>query len=239
MFKSSTAFGLAGAVLCLAATTGCSDQNAANEKNFSAAIEAFLASDPECVHVPDLASLPGEKSAEPRGFSSSNMFGSEKPTPVSVEEFLSRNKPEAALTSIGLIDVKITQREAEPYPRAGRTTLQSFAEINLTDKGKQWYRVVSGVFGKQASFCFAKKELAAIQNFTQPAEAMGQKISRVAYTWKLGDVADWAKDGALIEANPRLRATLERASTPQSGQAVLVLTNNGWIHEKLFRTQAN
>lgn len=61
---------------------------------------------------------------------------------------------------------------------------------------------------------------------------MGVKLSRVNYVSSVEGVADWAKLPGFQKAFPKLASEIK----PQSeGQAVLILTNEGWIHEKDFR----
>ena len=58
------------------------------------------------------------------------------------------------------------------------------------------------------------------------------KISQVNFRYKARDVADWAKSESL-RANYKNFA--DQAEGDIKAKAVLILTNDGWMHERLFK----
>ncbi len=86
--------------------------------------------------------------------------------------------------------------------------------------------------GLHDAFCTGRLVVDSITSFSEPAEAEGLKVSRVNYVYHLQDAAAWLQWSALQKSYPEL--TLFMAPAVQ-GQALLVLTNKGWVHQNLFR----
>lgn len=72
-----------------------------------------------------------------------------------------------------------------------------------------------------------------IESFTEPAEAMGLKVSRVTYDYELKDVEPWARGADIAVAFPQIGALL--AKPGDRATDVLVQTNQGWKHERDVR----
>jgi hypothetical protein len=84
-------------------------------------------------------------------------------------------------------------------------------------------------------FCIGKATVNEIGQFSEPSEMFGQRISRVNYTYEVSNFPEWAKLPEVIEAIKGLRADIGSATAPIKKLDVLVMTNNGWVHEKLFK----
>ena len=72
-----------------------------------------------------------------------------------------------------------------------------------------------------------------IVSFTEPAEAMGVKVSRVQYTYKLVDIAPWASDPVLSMQHEWLPERISNPSVAKDDE--LVLTNDGWVHSSVLK----
>ena len=72
------------------------------------------------------------------------------------------------------------------------------------------------------------------EQFGEPGDMMGQKISRVTYTYSVDDLPKWAGDQAVIETNRDLSSMVSSKDTPIKETRAFILTNNGWVHERLF-----
>lgn len=48
----------------------------------------------------------------------------------------------------------------------------------------------------RGGLCFGKAQFTAIEQFSEPGEMMGQKISRVTYAYKITGLPDWARPEA-------------------------------------------
>ena len=86
--------------------------------------------------------------------------------------------------------------------------------------------------GRHDAFCSGKYEVVEVENFTEPSDAIGTTISRVNYRYKVKDAADWVRSEGLHAAYKSLKG---QAEGEVRDKAVLVLTNEGWLHERLFR----
>ncbi|WMY11304.1 hypothetical protein [Paraburkholderia phenoliruptrix] len=62
----------------------------------------------------------------------------------------------------------------------------------------------------------------------------GTKISQVNYLYEVDDAPAWAKQPAIQAAYPSLQHDLSGAP---GDKAVLVATNDGWMHERLFKSK--
>ncbi|MNF03038.1 hypothetical protein D3C80_2022840 [compost metagenome] len=76
--------------------------------------------------------------------------------------------------------------------------------------------------------------MTGIDQYTEPGEMMGQKISRVTYAYTITDLPPWtANDG--VKANlSGLDKVVASAQAPLKETRAMVLTNNGWVHERLI-----
>jgi hypothetical protein len=63
---------------------------------------------------------------------------------------------------------------------------------------------------------------------------MGQKISRVSFSYKVTDIPDWDKSPEVAELNRQLKKDVDSELEPLKVTNVFLLTNNGWLHERLF-----
>ncbi|MCL2625650.1 MAG: hypothetical protein FWD46_02370 [Cystobacterineae bacterium] len=102
------------------------------------------------------------------------------------------------------------------------------SEYHLTDAGKE-YLVAKAQWN---AFCTGKYVLLEVENFTEPADAMGMKLSQVNFRYKLTGAADWVKTESLGVA---YKDFAKRAQDDIQDKAALVLTNDGWMHERLFK----
>ncbi|EJC65573.1 hypothetical protein MJ863_02315 [Alcaligenes ammonioxydans] len=125
----------------------------------------------------------------------------------------------AALASVGLVRQVGTEQ-------APRYELTPQADTYLRRAGSEPSQ------GERDAFCTGRLVLKRINYFTEPASAGGFTVSQVNYVYHLADAAPWITDGAVLDAYEDLRAL----TAPEvQGQARLILTNKGWVHQNLFR----
>ncbi|MBK0167378.1 hypothetical protein [Klebsiella sp. S69] len=108
---------------------------------------------------------------------------------------------------------------------------------DLTEEGKKYYKPDAAKTMKGENiggFCFGKATVTEVSNFTEPSDAMGQKISRVSFTYKVSEIPDWAKSPEIMNADRQLQKDVSSESEGVKVTNVFLLTNNGWIHERLF-----
>lgn len=126
-----------------------------------------------------------------------------------------------ALSYAGLL--KRTETEVEKTSSKGKTRTVTVLSYDLTETGKQYHHE-----GPSSGFCFGKTRLQSVDLYTEPADAMGIKVARVYYTYRLEDVPEWVRSPALKNVEPEL---IENLDNDQKGVSVLVLTSEGWVSE--------
>lgn len=204
-------------VLMLASSllSGCSDPRDASKENFTQAIQAFLDTQGNSICAP--------------------IKGIEPPLLLPKDTGLNKwqHQQMDALAQAGLLSKSDKMVEVEQgFMTRTKVKVPGF-EYNLTQDGKAFFKT-----GRQqawgydeGAFCFGQPKVTEIATFTEPADMMGMKISRVTYQLALGAIPDWAEREAIRTAYPQLRQSLSR----NQGKAVLVLTDSGWVHEKLLK----
>ncbi|WP_454007711.1 hypothetical protein [Alcaligenes sp. Marseille-Q7550] len=86
--------------------------------------------------------------------------------------------------------------------------------------------------GLHDAFCTGRLVLDSVTSFTEPAEAGGLKVSRVNYVYHLQDAAAWLQWSSVQKTYPELAPFMAPAV---QGQALLILTSKGWVHQNQFR----
>jgi len=198
----------------LATLAGCSDTKDASEANFHKAAQAYLDTQyPHCFVVTDF------------------------PTKTQDFDVSGSNKALHALAQVGIVSEKEIARVEVPARlwQAARTDI--YYAYDLTDEGRKFYKadaqkMLNGQ--TRGGLCFGKAEVTAIEQFSEPGQMMGHTISDVTYAYKITGLPDWAaKD--VVKANIRdLGEAVATNDTPAREKRVMVLTNKGWVHERLF-----
>lgn len=129
------------------------------------------------------------------------------------------------LAEIGILSEKEISRRG-PSPISGTSISYAYT---LTDKGKEYYSP------KESAFCFGKAKLTLIDTFSEPAEIGGYKISHVNYSYVVTGFPSWAENKELSLLNKTLKRNLKSTIKPIDKNDVLILTNKGWVHKRLFK----
>ncbi|MEW5704336.1 MAG: hypothetical protein AB1781_07115 [Pseudomonadota bacterium] len=142
-----------------------------------------------------------------------------------------RKRQLESLVTAGLISVATIQKN-EPAA-SGQARAVDYLRYAPTAAGEKAVRKGANSFLGGTDICFAWRKVVKIESFTEPAEAMGLKVSRVTYAYELTDVEPWAKGVDIAVAFPQIGALLAKPS----GRAtdVLVQTDEGWKHERDIR----
>lgn len=197
----------------------CSSAKDANEKNFKAAIQDYFSQNDACTQIfkrgdklPTVQITSNKSDAELRGQAFdelvSNGFFTVEEVQIEKSELFSQNK------------IKIPAKN-----------------YTLTNKGKELVRVKKDSFwGKTNVFCYGKYEVVDIDNFTEPTShpMLGATITDVKFTYKAKNIADWAKGDAFKRMYANVRKDINSQNEAIKDDTMLVLTNNGWLHEKLY-----
>ncbi|MBE3175407.1 hypothetical protein IM282_15625 [Enterobacter cloacae complex sp. P29RS] len=203
-------------LICIGAIalSGCNDPKDASEGNFKAAAQQYL------------------DSIYPSCYFKANF-------PLKTDGYAFNNLPDIlhVMSQKGLLTEKEISRkhyEASWGSKAHDVVVNSY---DLTDEGKKFYKsdAAKKINGETlGGFCFGKATVSEVSNFTEPSDAMGQKISRVSFSYKVTGVPDWAKSSEITSLNSQLKKDVDSESEPLKVTSVFVLTNKGWVHERLF-----
>lgn len=198
------------AISSLALTlAACGSAKDANKSNFSKAIQAYLDTQKGLC-----AAIPGK--GFPFTVANQDMLGGQS------------KKRADALVDAGLL----TKRDTEVKAMFGNK-MDPATEYQITDTGKK-FLVANGAntMAGQNAFCTGKYTVVEVSNFTEPSDMMGVKLSQVNYRYKVEGADDWAKSEGM-RANYKNFA--EQTQGDIQGKAAVILTNEGWMHERLFK----
>lgn len=208
----------------------CSNPKEASKGNFEHAINAWIEKNPPCLNLPDSTVTPdgAGDAAFPRYVDASPVTAR-----FAIENRQRRQAPFDALVDAGLMKVQETRIPVKMmFGGAKEVPVRAY---DLTDAGK---KAVSSEGEKSAfgpprqKLCYGTPTVDEIVQFTEPADALGVKMSRVTYRYHLKDLPDWAQNAKMRAAFPRLE---KESAEGLDASAVVVLTNEGWVHEAAAR----
>lgn len=196
------------------ALSGCNDPKDASDSNFKAAAQQYL------------------DSVYPTCYFKVNF-------PFKTDGYSFNNLPDIlhAMAEKGLLTEQELSRKHFEESWASKAHDVVVNSYDLTDEGKKYYKAdaAKNMRGDAlGGFCFGKATVTEINNFTEPSDAMGQKISRVSFTYKVTDIPEWAKSPEITSLDRQLKKEANSEAEPLNATNVFVLTNKGWVHERLF-----
>jgi DNA-binding PadR family transcriptional regulator len=186
-------------LMAMLGSTACSSKQDANEKNFGQAVSAHL-----------------EKSGAlclARG-------RWKDPAQVSNDgpAFTNITKEMEVLEQLGLAKVS-----EPPQPGGGKEKLYV-----LTDMGRKFYHAKAADGGMDASaLCYGKKTLDKIVKWEGPMKFGDYQVAGVTYTYKIDDLADWAKQPE-FQAHFTKDAAVIKSAGNKHETIGATLTNLGW-----------
>jgi hypothetical protein len=98
---------------------------------------------------------------------------------------------------------------------------------DLTESGKKYLEQVPGMLGAFPALCYARETVDSIVKWNEPATAGGFSMTIVTYTYRLTDVADWARNDQVASLYPDIKREFDGEKTQQRAIG-LQLTNKGW-----------
>jgi hypothetical protein len=199
-------------VLVTLLLAGCGSKNDANEKNLSDAANAYLVKKGQlCLGL--ATKWPVDLQESDRGAGS--VKGSEM----------------AALEKAGL--VRSQEASVEVTPLSGtRPVKAKVLRYELTDDGKKFYqeKEVPGLIGQKESrgdICFGQQALDTVIKTEGPITIGDRKEMTLYYTYKIENLADWAKSPDVQSTFPGIGSTINGAGKTTLNQN-LILTDHGW-----------
>jgi hypothetical protein len=194
---------------------GCGSKNDANEKNLSEATNAYLVKRGQlCLGL--ASKWPVDLQDSDRG------------------QGIVRGSQMAALEKAGL--VRSHEAETEITPLSGAPPVKSkVLRYELTDDGKKFYREkeVPGLIGEKESrgdICFGQQALDTVVRAEGPIAVGDKKEMTLYYTYKIENLADWAKSPDVQNVFPGIVSTINGAGKTTLNQN-LILTDHGWEAE--------
>jgi hypothetical protein len=196
-------------VSCLVFVCGCNSVKKPGDSNFKAAINQYLSTNGKTC-IPVMQSFPIDIPVARLH----DTFG----TPAEM----------AALESAGLLRSSDTTAVVHRMLDAlrGPTPPQPVKRYELTATGQKYFQQYPTVIGKSDGFCYGQKQVDSIVKWDEPVTQGSYSVTRVTYTYKLEQLADWATQPVIQSTFPVVKTTLDQAKMNQ--QIDLHLTNKGW-----------
>ncbi len=226
-----TATPLIATLLLAIALVGCSNPKEANESNFEAALNARLERNPFCLPLPSMT--------DDKKYLFTLNLSEARDTKLAASQNMQRLEPYMSLVTSDILSVSDINFEQRSWGSSRRVKAKGF---NLTDKGNSFLKPLEETKAdigdkidgapQRREICFGRGKVLEIGGFTEPADMMGYRVSRVSFTYHVPDMADWAKTPALQSYNGNIKLLL---AEKVENQAYLVLTDKGWVHEKDMR----
>jgi hypothetical protein len=191
----------------------CASKKDANEKNFSEALNSYLAKKGQtCLGIPTTWPVDLNEAERRSG--------------------MGRAAEMAALEKAGLVRSHETETEYTP-PLSSRPVKTKVLRYELTDSGKTFYRerdrlALAGNKQVQGDLCYGQQALDKIVKWDGPTPAGDSKEASVFYTYKIENLAEWAKNPDIQRVFPGVASTIDGAIRTTLNQAV-TLTNEGWV----------
>ena len=189
-----------GLLTLLVTQTGC-DSNMASRSNFKSALQAVFDEKPRCASWAE--QLPADLNAK-------------------AYDYKQRVEKYEALKAAGLlVSGESMKAPQDPLGAAFGMKQQPIPTMTYSVGGAN-----RGAWSGKGEVCYAKVHVTSVDNFTEPAESMGFKMSQVSYSYELVDIASWAANSAVQRAIPQIKIDL--LQTEHKGTENMVLTANGW-----------
>jgi hypothetical protein len=94
----------------------------------------------------------------------------------------------------------------------------------MTDAAKPYLRTAAG---REPRICWGRKSLSKVLRWADPSKVGDHQESAVIYTYKLSDVADWARKPQVKEAFPDLGRNVD-GEQKQKEKLYVKLAPQGW-----------
>ena len=104
----------------------------------------------------------------------------------------------------------------------------SVTRYELTESGKKALQQGVGILGGSfPELCYAQEDVDSIVKWNEPMTQGGFSITVVTYTYRLKDVADWAKNERVNQVYPEIKRAFN-GERIQEKTITMQLTNRGW-----------
>lgn len=104
---------------------------------------------------------------------------------------------------------------------------QPVKRYTVSIQGQKYFQKVQGTFGQSDGFCYGHEKVNSVVNWTKPVTQGDYSETTVTYTYKIPDLAAWAKLPEVDQVFPYIGMTLGAMGKNQT--ITLHLTNKGWV----------
>lgn len=135
-----------------------------------------------------------------------------------------------ALGQAGLVQSTYTTAVVENMANAlllGPKKPEPVKRYTVSGEGQKYLQQVQSASGVSDGFCYGHERVNSIVNWTEPETQGSYTETTVTYTYKIPDLAAWAKLPEVDQAFPSIGMTLDGAGKNQS--IPLHLTDKGWV----------
>lgn len=194
--------------------SGCSSKTEPSEKNFAAAISAYL-----------------EKKGE------LCLSAETWPIDVPVRELRMESRSSdatrmSAMKDVGLVASSVQEIETKSWdgkPSGRKTKVTRYA---LTEKGMSFFRpdavsTSAKPDERRGSLCYGQKALDKIVKWDGPIKLGDYQEAGVKYLYKIDDLAEWAKDEKIQTTYPSIKYDVDGIGKTQQSHGVKI-TSIGW-----------
>lgn len=188
--------------------TACNSAKKPDAANFKTAINHYLAS-----HGQVCISVDGRFPIDVPAARQSDQHGVGVPLADLANAGLVNATNTTAVVQTLANSLSLSPRKPEPVKR-----------YTVSAEGQKYLHSVMTDFGKTSGFCYGEKQVDSIIRWTEPGTS---SRTEVTYTYRIVNLAVWAKRPDIQEAFPGIRATLNDASKIDQ-IAGLQLTGRGW-----------
>jgi len=196
-----TAISLILGLTLAAALSACDSKTSANEKNFGAAVTQYF-------------DKKGELCLDPIKW------------PVDVYEIDMRQQklyPDGVAGQMAALEAAgLAKGEDAELPGAGQKL--KVRRYTMTDAAKPYLRAQAG---REPRICWGRKSLSKVLRWADPSKVGDHQESAVIYTYKLSNVADWARKPQVKEAFPDLGRNID-GEQKQKEKLYMKLAPQGW-----------
>lgn len=202
--------------LCSLVLVACSNPQDPTKSNFKSAIQEYYSTQKVCFEVQ--ADFPYQLAKSAINYNEESAVYDE-------------------LVSIGLLEAKDTMKAKKTFFGKDPNKKEPATTYSLTEKSKDFVRKSEPNFFHVSGteFCYGEYEVMDITNFSEPESLLGVRVTNVNFTYKVNKIEKWVKDSQLLQSEFTSVANHVASNiTSVKDKATLMLTNNGWVHEKLF-----
>lgn len=136
----------------------------------------------------------------------------------------------AALEQAGLVQSTNTTAVVESMANAlslGPKKAEPVKRYTVSSEGQRYFQRVQRASGVSDGFCYGHEKVDSIVNWTEPQTQGNYTETTATYTYKIPNIAAWAKLPEVDQAFPSIGMTVDGAGKNQT--IPVHLTDKGWV----------